>query len=393
MATWMAKFDFLVIGGGIAGASVAATLAGEAKVMLLEAEEQPGYHSTGRSAALFSEIYGNATIRALSRASRAFLFDPPADFTNQPLVRPRGTLFMASAAQMERLAAFAALPDVTPATQLLTPAEMKLLCPLLRDDYIAGGLHEPRSMDLEVHELHHGYIRQCRRRGGVLSMNARVTSIARRKGEWHVTAGGEELSAAVLINAAGAWADEIAVMAGVPPVGLQAHRRTAVLVAAPADTVIDRWPLLIDIDEQFYVKPDAGFLLLSPADETPTEPCDAQPEQIDIAIAVHRAEEAMTLDVRSIKHSWAGLRNFVSDRTPVVGYEPSADGFFWLAGQGGYGIQTAPAVARAAAALALGRSLPEDLTTWGVTADAIAPGRLRTLEQASGAISARAHAG
>ncbi len=377
MSIRMAKIDFLVIGGGIAGASVAAALADEASVTLLEAEEQPGYHSTGRSAAQFSEIYGNAAIRALSRASRSFLFDPPKAFTDQPLVRPRGTLFLASEAQLDTLAAFAALPDVAPATQMLTPGEMKLICPVLRDDYIAGGLHEPLSTDLEVHELHHGYLRQFRQRGGILRTAARVSVIARRGEGWHVTAGGEAYEAATLINAAGAWADEIAIMAGVPPIGLQAHRRTAALVAVPTGVVADDWPLLIDIDENFYVKPDAGLLLVSPADETPTEPCDVQPDDLDIAIAVHRAEEAMTLDVRSIRHSWAGLRNFVPDRTPVVGYEPGVEGFFWLAGQGGYGIQTAPALARTAAALALGRDLPGDLAAFGVTTAALAPSRLR----------------
>jgi D-arginine dehydrogenase len=373
----MAKIDFLVIGGGMAGASVAAELSREANVVLVEAEEQPGYHSTGRSAALFSEIYGNAPIRALSRASRPFLFDPSPDFCSVPLVHPRGTLFIARADQMERLTAYAALPDIAPATRLMTLTEMKQLCPLLREDQVAGGLYEPGSMDLEVHELHTGYLKQFRRNSGLTLTNARVTAIRREGDMWVVEAAGQKLSAPVLINAAGAWADEIATMAGVAPIGVVPHRRTAALIDAPAGVESEAWPLVIDIDEEFYVKPDAGLLLISPADETVSEPCDAQPEDIDIATAAHRIEGVIAIKVKRIKHSWAGLRSFVADRSPVAGYDPAVEGFFWLAGQGGYGIQTAPALARTAAALALGRNLPDDLIAAGVSARDIAPVRLR----------------
>lgn len=369
--------DFIVIGAGIAGASVAALLAEDATVILLEREDHPGFHSTGRSAALFSEIYGNETVRALSRASRAFFVDPPAGFSATALVKQRGSLFLASEAQLDRLEAFAALPDIAPMTRRLSVAEMIELCPALRPDFIAGGLLEPASTDIEVHELHQGYLRLFKQRGGTLVTEAGVEALDRIDGGWAVTAGSRTLSAPVIINAAGAWADAVAALAGVAPIGLQPYRRTAVLVDPPEGAAIDHWPMMIDIDEEFYVKPDAGLLLVSPADETPMDPCDVQPEELDIATAIYRAEEAMELNVRRTKRSWAGLRNFVADRTPVVGFDPDAEGFFWLAGQGGYGIQTCPALARAAAALAQRRALPADLIAEGVRATDMGPGRLR----------------
>lgn len=369
--------DFIVIGAGIAGASVAAMLAEEATVVLLEREDYPGFHSTGRSAALFSEIYGNEAVRALSRASRAFFIDPPAGFSTTALVKQRGSLFLASETQLDKLEAFAALPDIAPMTRRLSVAEMIELCPVLRPDFIAGGLLEPASTDIEVHELHQGYLRLFKQRGGRLITEAGVDSLEATDGGWTVRAGSQTLQAPVVINAAGAWADAVAALAGITPIGLQPYRRTAVLVDPPEGAAIEHWPMMIDIEEEFYVKPDAGLLLVSPADETPMDPCDVQPEELDIATAIYRAEEAMALDVRRTKRSWAGLRSFVADRTPVVGFDPDAEGFFWLAGQGGYGIQTAPALARAAAALALRRDLPADLLAEGVRQADIAPDRLR----------------
>ena len=368
--------DFIVIGAGIAGASVAALLAAEATVILIEREDHPGFHSTGRSAALFSEIYGNEPVRALSRASRSFFVDPPEGFGETALVKARGSLFIASAGQLDQLEAFACLPDIEPVTRRVGVEEMMVLCPMLRADFVAAGVHEPASMDIEVHELHQGYLRQFKRNGGTLVIDAGVTGLEREGDGWLVRAGTQELRAPVVINAAGAWADEVAALAGIAPIGLQAYRRTAVLVDPPEGATIEHWPMMIDIDEEFYVKPDAGLLLISPADETPMDPCDVQPEEIDIATAIYRAEEAFALNVRRTKRSWAGLRNFVADKTPVVGFDPLADGFFWLAGQGGYGIQTAPALARAAAALALLQALPADLIDEGVRQASIAPDRL-----------------
>ncbi len=371
----MTDADIIVIGAGIAGASVAAHLAESHRVVLTEREERPGYHSTGRSAALFTEIYGNATIRSLTRASRAFLFAPPPSFSESPLIRPRGCLYIATARQLGSLREFAALPDIAPATRPLSAAGARNLCPVLREDYVAGALLEPDSADIDVHALHQGYLRLYKNRDGRVLNDAPVHALERADGGWTVRAGAATLTARIIVNAAGAWADEIAALAGVARIGLTPFRRTAVLVDAPPGMTVNSWPFVNDIDDQFYFKPEGGSLFLSPADETPTEPCDAQPDEWDVATAVDRVQSATTLQIDRLKARWAGLRTFASDRTPVVGFSQEAEGFFWLAGQGGYGIQTAPALSRAAAALILGLPLPEDLLQAGVCAEEISPSR------------------
>jgi D-arginine dehydrogenase len=368
--------DFLVIGAGIAGASVAAHLSAGAQVLVLEREAQPGLHATGRSAALFSEIYGAGPVRALSRASRALFHDPPPNFAHSPLVSPRGALHIANATQLGLLDAFAALPDVAPAVRRLSAAEAWALCPVLRPDQVAGAVFEPGAADIDVDRLHQSYLRQLRLGGGQVLTGRAAESVRREGGKWLVAAGEESFAAPILINAAGAWADLIARAAGVAPLGLTPLRRTAMLIDPPAGVAIEAWPLVIDIAEQFYFKPDAGKLLISPADETPSEPCDAQAEEWDVAVAADRVMAATTLDIRRISHRWAGLRSFVADRTPVVGFDVKAPGFFWLAGQGGYGIQTAPALSRLAAALASREPIAPDLIEAGVTPDALSPARL-----------------
>jgi D-arginine dehydrogenase len=367
--------DVIVIGAGIAGASVAAHLAETRRVVLLEREERAGYHSTGRSAALFTEIYGNTTIRALTRASRDFLLDPPAGFTEGPLTRPRGCLYIASQSQLEALQRFAALADVAPATRPLEIHEAHALCPILRDGYVAAALLEPDSSDIDVSALHQGYLRLFRRRSGRSVTNAEVASLERGAGDWTVHTAQENFTAPILVNAAGAWADEIAALAGLKRVGLQPRRRTAVLVDAPPGMDVSRWPFVNDVDEQFYFKPEAGALFLSPADETPVEPSDVQPDEWDVAAAVERVEAVTTLRVARLKARWAGLRTFAPDRTPVAGFSDEKPGFFWLAGQGGYGIQTAPALSRAAAALILGSRPPAGLQGLERELPALSPAR------------------
>ena len=367
--------DVVVVGAGIAGASVAALLAESLEVVVVEREAFPGMHSTGRSAALFSEIYGGPAVRALSRASRDFLSAPSDGFAGAPLVRPRGALHVASAAQIVALDAFCALPDIAPATTRLTARESRALCPILREDYVAASALEAASADVDVDALHQGYLRLLEARGGFVLVDAEVTAIAREGAGWRVMAGETEIEAAIVIDAAGAWADEVAVLAGVRPIGLQPRRRTALIVDAPGGSDSGAWPMVIDIEEQFYFRPDAGALLLSPADETPSSPCDAQPDEWDIAVAIDRVATATTLDVRRVRRSWAGLRSFAPDRAPVVGFAPDAPGFFWLAGQGGYGIQTAPAMAALAAALVKGEPVPAALADFGVDAETSRPGR------------------
>lgn len=369
------SFDILVIGAGIAGASVAAQLAPRARVAVIEREAHAGYHATGRSAALFSEIYGNAPVRALSRASREFLFAPPAGFADAPLTQPRGSLYIARDDQMEELEAFAALPDVAGSVRRVEVAEALRRSPLLRSDYVAGAVYEPGAVDIDVHGMHQGFLRRLRALGGRLVTNAALAALDRANGTWIAQTNAGTFAAPIIVDAAGAWADAVATLAGIAPAGIAPFRRTALIVDPPAFVDTAESPMTIDIGEAFYFKPDAGKLLLSPADETPSEPCDAMPDDLDVALAVDRIERATVLDVRRVHRAWAGLRSFAPDRSPVVGFEPGVEGFFWLAGQGGYGMQTAPALSRLAAALVLGDAVPADLAAHGVIPADIAPRR------------------
>ena len=370
------RYDFAIIGAGIAGASAACALAARARVVVLERESQPGYHTTGRSAALYTETYGNAAMRALTTASKAFYREPPPGFADGPLLTPRGTLLVATGGQLAALEATReACARLVGNLQWWGAAEVRARVPVFADGQVAAGLYEPDAMDIEVHRLHHGFLRALRARGGELRCGAPVTALHRDATGWRIAVPGHEVHAAVLVNAAGAWADELAALAGAAPVGLVPMRRTAITFDPPADVVIDRWPAVIDVDEQWYFKPDAGRLLASPADETPSPPCDAQPDEYDVAVLVDRLTAATTLAVPAIRSRWAGLRSFVPDRTVVAGYDPRVAGFFWLAAQGGYGIQTAPAMGRTAAALALGEPVPSDVRDLGVDAACLAPDR------------------
>ena len=369
-------FDFLIIGSGIAGAGAAYELADGARVLLLEREDAHGYHTTGRSAALYSEAYGNAVIRGLTRASRPFFEAPPPGFAAHALLTPRGCLYVGRPDQAQALAALlAAEPD---ALAPLTREAVLALVPALRPNYVGSGLLEAGAMDADVEALHQGFLRGARARGAQVRLSAEVTAVVRGAGAFAVRlASGETVEAAVVVNAAGAWADRVAAMAGVQPVGLQPMRRTAVIIEAPEGIEVRAWPMVIDADEAFYFKPDAGRLLASPADETPSEPCDAWADDMDVAVCIDRIQAAADLPVRRVVRSWAGLRSFVADRSPVIGFDDRVPGFFWLAGQGGYGVQTAPAAARAAAALARRQAIPADIVAQGVTAEHLSPARLR----------------
>ncbi len=367
-------FDVIVIGAGIAGASVAYELSAARRVLVLERESAPGYHTTGRSAAMFLRSYGEAPVRALAAASRDHLFAPPEGFAEAPLISPRPFMFVARADQMASLEAMLAeQPEVLEAIDSARACEA---VPVLRPDYVAAAAIEPDSVELDVHGLHHGYLRGLKARGGRLVLDAEVTAIARRDGTWRVATRAGDFAAPVLVDAAGAWADEIARLAGAAPVGLVPKRRTVVVFDPPEGVDPTPWPMVVDVDEQFYFRADAGRILASPADETPMPPCDVQPEEIDIAIAIDRIERATTLTVRRPSHRWAGLRSFVADHLPVIGYDDRCEGFFWLAGQGGIGIMTAPAAARLAAALVLGEETPADIADAGVDPATFAPDRL-----------------
>jgi D-arginine dehydrogenase len=366
--------DFAIIGAGIAGASLAYELAAHGSVLLLEAEDFPGYHTTGRSAALFSETYGNAIIRALTTGSRDFYLAPPPGFAEVPLLTPRGTLIIASTSQLDRLAAQCReMPQLIP----IGAAEALARVPVLRPEAVAAAGYDEAAMDIDVNALHQGFLRGAKARGAQLVTGARIETIERRAGLWQLVTGTQTFSATVLVNAAGAWADAVGRLAGAAEIGLSPRRRTALLFDPPPGHDSGRWPMVLDADEQFYFKPDAGRLLASPADETPSPPCDAQAEELDIALCIDRLQQAAHLPVRRVVRAWAGLRSFVADRSPVVGYDPKVEGLFWLAGQGGYGIQTAPAMARLAASLCRGAGIPTDLTERGVTEAALAPARLQ----------------
>jgi len=375
----MANYDVIVIGAGMAGASIAYELSADRRVLLLEREEHPGYHATGRSAAVYIPTYDFqlTPLFLLTRASREFLEAPSPDFSEFGFLKPRGLIMVCQQEQVVALkATYQALASVWPGVELVDGSFMRKLVPVLSDAYAACGIFERDVFDIDVHALHEGYLRGFKRRGGETICKAAVQSIARSAANWSVTTEEGSSEAPVVVNAAGAWADEVAALAGVAPVGLQPLRRTAILVDPPAGVCIDEWPGIADFGGQFYFKPDAGLILASPADETPSSPCDAQPEELDVAYAAHFAQEALGLQVRRVKHSWAGLRSFVEDRCPVVGFAPDSDGFFWLAGQGGHGIQIAPATARLAASLVRGETVPADLRELGFDAASVSPARV-----------------
>ncbi len=371
----MQKTDVLMVGAGMAGASAAYFLAPHRQVTVLEWESQPGYHATGRSAALYSETYGNATVRAITTAAKAFYWQPPAGFSPYPLVTPRGSLIVGTSEDEEVLRArFLAMQALVPNVQWWSQAEMLQQVPVLRPEFAAFGIYEPDAMDMDVHGIHQGFLRGAKAAGAKLVCDAQVQAVTRDAGGWRVETPAGAFWAPVLVNAAGAWCDEVAQRAGVATVGLQPKRRTAFTCETPAGMDTSAWPMVIDLQETYYLKPDAGLLLVSPANEDPVNPQDVQPEELDVAIAVDRVETVTTLQIRKIKRAWAGLRSFVADKTPVVGFAPDAPGFFWLAGQGGYGIQTGPALSGLAGQLVGGLSPSADVG--GVVA-ALSPNRFR----------------
>jgi D-arginine dehydrogenase len=375
--------DAVIIGAGIAGASVAYFLSDRARVLVLERESQPGLHSTGRSAALFSETYGGPQIRALTRASRAFLERPPRGFVEHALLAPRGALVVGTAGQADDVRRdFETMRADSPSLELLDAAALRARVPVLAPSFAHLGFHEPGAMDIDVNSLHQGFLRGLRQRGSRVECDARIVSIERSHGEWliEVAMRGDQphtLRAPLVINAAGAWADEVAALAGVAPLGLEPRRRTAFLFEPPPGIETAHWPFVTSMSEDFYFKPDAKLLLGSPANADPVVPHDVQPEDFDIALAIDRIEAATTMRIERPLRPWAGLRSFVADGGLVGGFDPAARGFFWIAALGGYGIQTCAATGEACAHLALGRALPAHLADAGVTPAMLGVERLR----------------
>ncbi len=374
----MQDVDVAIIGAGIAGAAVGFALAGRKSMVMLERESQPGYHTTGRSAAMFIQTYGNADVRALTKASAGFMTAPPPGFSATPLTTPRGELAIGradQAASLDRmLSQGRALND---RIHRVEPAAALAMVPALRPEAVAGAVFDPDARDIDVHALHRAYLRAFATAGGRLATSAEVKGIDRDGGRWRLRTASGDYTAQVVVNAAGAWCDEVAGLAGLAPIGLVPKRRTAITFDGPPGQDTRDWPIVLDVDEDFYFRADAGRLMASPADETPMPPCDVQPEEEDIAILVDKLERATHLKVRRIAAKWAGLRSFVADNSPVAGFDAGAPGFFWLAGQGGFGIMTSPALGRLSAALIDGRPIPGDIADCGVTAAALSPARLR----------------
>lgn len=375
----MREFDIAIIGAGIAGASLAYRLASERSVLLLERESQPGYHTTGRSAAMFMESYGPPAIRALTRASRAFYEQPPSGFGDQPLLSPRGVLYLATHGQE-------ALLQETQRTLAASGCELeevdadaalaRVSC--LRPEVVRGALFEHGAQDIDVHALHQGFLRGMRGGGGELRTGAHVVAAQHDGARWVLQlADGEAVRAHTVVDAAGAWVDEVAALFGAAPIGLVPHRRSAFTFKAPEGMNVSGWPAVVGVDESYYFKPDAGQLLGSPANADPTVPHDVVPEELDIALGIHQIETVTTLTIRRPASTWAGLRSFVRDGEMVIGWDEHCPGFFWLAGQGGYGIQSAAGASELAASLLCGKPLPPELARHGIDPRVLAPQRLR----------------
>jgi D-arginine dehydrogenase len=378
----MTDCDIAIFGAGIAGASLAWRLADHGRVQLLEREPQPGYHSTGRSAALFLESYGPPAVRAMTRASRAFYEHPPAGFTDSPLIKPRGALYLATLGQAALLDQLRQdLAPTCPGLVTLDAAQILARVPCLRADQVLAGLYDASAEDMDVHAIHQGFLRGFLQRGkaagSALRTNAHLTSARHDGHHWQLQfADGQTLQATTVVNAAGAWADELGALLGARPIGLLPHRRSAFTFKLPDGLVGADWPAVIGVDESYYFKPDAGHMLGSPANADPTTPHDVQPEELDIAQGIAQIEAVTHFSIRRPASTWAGLRSFVPDGEMVIGHDADTPGLFWLAAQGGYGIQSAVGASALADALLRRVALPAELVQEGLDPSVLSPDRL-----------------
>jgi D-arginine dehydrogenase len=368
--------DVAIIGGGIAGISLAYFLSAHRSVTVLERETALGYHSSGRSAAEFAFRFHSAVVGKLAKVSYPFLTNPPAGFTETELLKRRGNLLIADAEKAERLEqVFADESAAGPGLERLTVDQAIERVPILNPDYVVDAFYDPDCWDIEAENLLQGFAKGARANGATIRNGTEVRSAVWDDGAWVLDTTAGEIRAKTAVNAAGAWADKTAELFGLKPLGIVPYRRTAITVDVPAGIDVGALPEICEIDEVFYMKPEAGRLMVSPADATESEPCDAQPEELDIAYAAWYLEQATTIAISHVAHSWAGLRTFAKDRVPVVGFSGEKEGFFWLAGQGGFGIQTAPALGRLAADLLVGNPVAEDFAKHGLGAQIFAPGR------------------
>ena len=369
--------DFIIIGSGIAGMSAAYRLSDHGKVIVIEKEAHLGYHTTGRSAAFFTENYGNKTIRALTKASRYFLENPTESFLNNPLMSLNGgVLMIANSNQIDAVEKELKYANENSAKVFeISKKEALKMVPALKENYLDRALHEPYSKVMDVDLIHQGYARGAKINETKIYFNQEVISISKDKNLWNIKTKNEVYSALLVINAAVAWCDEIALLANCKPLGIKPKRRTIIIFKNTDNYIINQWPVVIDINDNFYFKPESGKFLASPADETDSPPCDAQPEEIDIALTVERLEKATNLKIKNIEHKWAGLRSFYPDRTPVVGEDNNNSGFFWLAGQGGYGIMTSPSISKILESLITGKKWPKKLEELSINENTLSPNR------------------
>ena len=367
----MNNADFIVIGAGIAGASVAYELSKHGKVIVLEREAHPGYHTTGRSAAVFETTYGQGdpAIYALTKTSGVFLENPPLGFTDVPLLNMRGELYIAPKDDREKvMERYQKLIKITDDVRLVEREEIRKIVPIINDNYSELGLYlENELADIDVHALHEGYMKGAKLRGTEFITNSEVIKIYREENRWIIDTTSEQYTAPIVVNAAGSWVDEIVKMAGVQEIGIRPLRRTMIVVDAPKRVSnIENWPMVVELVDTFYFKSDVGKIIISPCDTTLSEPCDAQPEEIDVAYAAHYFQECTDIEIRNVEQKWAGLRNGTKDKYPALGFAPDADGFFWLAGQEGIGIMTSPAMSRIAASMIIGEEIPQDIRDVGI---------------------------
>jgi D-arginine dehydrogenase len=370
----MKNFDIIVIGAGIAGASVAARLASETTVCVLEMEDRAGYHTTGRSAAAYEPNYGPREMLAFARASKDFLEQPPTGFADQAILTCRNSLFVEAQSQEAHTEN---LLSSSIGLEEISVSQAQSLMPVLRDAYAQRIFLDTSSADIDVDVLHRGFLKMLKQHHGELVTNAPATAIERKHGTWHVTTPNGVYTAKTIVNCAGAWGDLIAKMAGARPVGLVPKRRSIAIVPTPQGIDSRGWPFISDTGETWYCKPQSGKLMVSSADTTPVEPHDAYADDMAIAEGIDRMMQATTIEVDRVDHSWGGLRTFMEDGIPAVGYDPHTEDFFWLVGQGGYGIMTSPALSAAAAELVLHRPFPAAMRDRGIEHSMIAPERCR----------------
>ncbi len=368
----MDHFDVAIIGAGIAGASLAGRIAGKRKTILLEMEERPAYHTTGRSASAYEPNYGTPAMLALTRAGGDFFKSPPQGFTEAPLFTPRGSLFFEAEGQEAHTAR---LLRESAGLSEINEAEARQIFPILREGYAQRIFRDHGTGDLDVDLIHRGFMKMFKAGGGTVALSSPVQALERKGNAWVVTLPGRKISATTVVNAAGAWGDIVGQMAGAKALDLVPKRRSIAVVPPPDGMASDGWPMVTDVGETWYSKPQSGKLLVSSADATPVEPHDAYADDMAIAEGIERMMNATTIEVERVEHTWGGLRSFVSDKVAVAGYDPKQEGFFWLVGQGGYGIQTSPALSETAAALLLGEAIPQRILDFGLDPKALSPQR------------------